>query len=109
MYLENGGIDSIEKENAVKSSKLYNMITNSKIYQSPVEKSVRSRMNIPFHIDPPELEKKFLDGVVQLGMVQLKGHHSVGGIRTSIYNAMPLQGVEILVEYMIDFEKKNSK
>ncbi|CAH1768600.1 20583_t:CDS:1 [Entrophospora sp. SA101] len=107
--LENGGIDSIEKENAVKSSKLYNMITNSKIYQSPVEKSVRSRMNIPFRIDPPELENFFLDGAAQLGMVQLKGHRSVGGIRASIYNAMPLQGVEILIEYMIDFEKKNSK
>ncbi|CAG8441819.1 9443_t:CDS:1 [Acaulospora morrowiae] len=106
--LENGGIEAIEKVNFIKASRLYDCIKNSKIYRSPIEESVRSRMNVPFRIEPEELEKEFLKGAEELGMVQLKGHRSVGGIRASIYNAMPLEGVDTLIKYMQEFEKKHS-
>ncbi|CAG8543163.1 15575_t:CDS:1, partial [Acaulospora colombiana] len=106
--LENGGVEAIEKINSIKSSRLYDCIKNSKIYKSPVEESVRSRMNVPFRIEPEGLEKEFLKGAEELGMLQLKGHRSVGGIRASIYNAMPLEGVDTLIKYMQEFERKHS-
>ncbi|KAG9307580.1 hypothetical protein G9A89_023145 [Geosiphon pyriformis] len=106
--LENGGVEAIEAVNAIKAQKLYETIDQSRIYHSPVDKRVRSRMNAPFRIDPPDLEKEFLQGAGELRMYQLKGHRSVGGIRASIYNAMPLEGVEALIEYMNEFEKKHA-
>ncbi|CAG8813952.1 6754_t:CDS:1, partial [Dentiscutata erythropus] len=107
--LENGGIEEIEKINSIKAAKLYDCINKSKIYKSPVEESVRSRMNVPFRIQPEELEKEFLKGADELGMLQLKGHRSVGGIRASIYNAVPLEAVETLIQYMQEFERKHSQ
>ncbi|CAG8665790.1 2480_t:CDS:2 [Racocetra persica] len=107
--LELGGVEAIEKTNLIKAKKLYETIDNSKIYKSPVEKSVRSRMNVPFRIQREELESEFLKGAIELGMLQLKGHRSVGGIRASIYNAMTLEGVDFLIEYMMEFEKKHSQ
>ncbi|RIB05970.1 phosphoserine aminotransferase [Gigaspora rosea] len=102
-----GGIEAIEKTNSTKAERLYEVIDNSKIYKSPVEKSVRSRMNVPFRIKQEELESEFLKGSIELGMLQLKGHRSVGGIRASIYNAMTLEGVDFLIEYMKEFERKH--
>ncbi|CAG8433973.1 484_t:CDS:1 [Scutellospora calospora] len=107
--LELGGIEAIETTNSLKAEKLYNTIDNSEIYISPVEKSVRSRMNVSFRIKREELESEFLKGAIDLGMLQLKGHRSVGGMRASIYNAMTLEGVNVLVDYMIKFEKKHCK
>ncbi|CAG8559979.1 9659_t:CDS:1 [Cetraspora pellucida] len=105
--LELGGVEAIEKTNLTKAKKLYEIIDNSKIYKSPVEKSVRSRMNVPFKIQREELESEFLKGAIELGMLQLKGHRSVGGIRASMYNAMTLEGVDFLIEYMMAFERKH--
>ncbi|CAG8581053.1 11921_t:CDS:1 [Dentiscutata heterogama] len=105
--LELGGVEAIEKTNSIKAERLYEAIDNSKIYKSPVEKSVRSRMNVPFRIQQEELESEFLKGSIELGMLQLKGHRSVGGIRASIYNALTLEGVEFLIEYMKEFERKH--
>ncbi|RHZ74174.1 hypothetical protein Glove_227g170 [Diversispora epigaea] len=107
--LENGGIKEIEKINSIKAAKLYDCINKSKIYKSPVEENVRSRMNVPFRIQPEELENEFLKGANELGMLQLKGHRSVGGIRASIYNAVPLEAVETLIQYMQEFERKHSQ
>ncbi|CAG8433101.1 7772_t:CDS:1 [Ambispora gerdemannii] len=106
--LELGGVEAIQAINAAKARALYDVIEQSKIYRSPVDRLVRSRMNVPFRIDPPELEKEFVNGADELNMYQLKGHRSVGGIRASIYNAMPLEGVEALIKYMKEFEKKHS-
>jgi phosphoserine aminotransferase len=72
-----------------------------------VAKEDRSRMNVPFTLKDARLDEEFLKGAVKEGMVQLKGHRSVGGMRASIYNAMPLEGVQRLVSYMKDFEKKH--
>ncbi|CAG8773263.1 7033_t:CDS:1 [Dentiscutata erythropus] len=105
--LELGGIEAIEKTNSIKAERLYEAIDNSKIYKSPVEKSVRSKMNVPFRIQQEELESEFLKGSIELGMLQLKGHRSVGGIRASIYNAMTLEGVDFLIEFMKEFERKH--
>ncbi|CAG8608007.1 603_t:CDS:1 [Cetraspora pellucida] len=105
--LELGGVEAIEKTNLTKAKKLYEIIDNSKIYKSPVEKSVRSRMNVPFKIQREELESEFLKGAIELGMLQLKGHRSVGGIRASIYNAITLEDVDFLIEYMMAFERKH--
>jgi len=72
-----------------------------------VAKEDRSRMNVPFTLKDAKLDEPFLKGAVERGMVQLKGHRSVGGMRASIYNAMPIEGVQALVSYMRDFEKKH--
>jgi phosphoserine aminotransferase len=76
-------------------------------YRSPVQKDSRSRMNVVFRLPTEELEAKFLSVVKENGMLGLKGHRSVGGLRASIYNAMPMEGVVKLVELMEDFRKKN--
>lgn len=76
-------------------------------YNCPVEASVRSLMNVPFTMATPELEAAFLKEASQRGMIQLKGHRSVGGVRASIYNAMPREGVQALVDFMEEFKAKN--
>ncbi|CAG8641251.1 6118_t:CDS:1 [Paraglomus brasilianum] len=103
-----GGVQEIEKVNGQKAKLLYDYIDQSKIYQSHIDPKVRSRMNVPFRINPPELEAQFLAGAEALRMYQLKGHRSVGGLRASIYNAMTLEGVTALIDYMKAFEKKHS-
>ncbi|RUS24858.1 pyridoxal phosphate-dependent transferase [Jimgerdemannia flammicorona] len=106
---EYGGVTRMEETNRRKARRLYETIDRSAIYKSVVERESRSRMNVTFRIYPEALEKEFLKGAEARNYVQLKGHRSVGGIRASIYNAMPLEGVEELVTYMIEFEKANTK
>ena len=89
------------KLNALKAGKIYDAIAASNgFYKCPVAPAVRSLMNIPFTMASPELEKAFLKLAEQRGLVQLKGHRSVGGIRASVYNAMPMEGVDALVTLM---------
>ncbi|XP_020268474.1 phosphoserine aminotransferase 2, chloroplastic-like [Asparagus officinalis] len=106
--LAQGGLKEVEKKNQEKAGILYNAIDGSGgFYVCPVEKSVRSLMNVPFTLKRSELEKKFIEEAAKEGMVQLKGHRSVGGVRASIYNAMPLAGVQKLVDFMKDFQARN--
>ncbi|XP_012276769.1 probable phosphoserine aminotransferase [Orussus abietinus] len=108
---KNGGVEGMEKLAIKKSEKIYRVIEESKgFYTCPVQKNVRSRMNIPFRIrDDEELENKFLAGAAKRGMLQLKGHRSVGGIRASLYNAVTEEETEELASYMTSFFQENSK
>jgi phosphoserine aminotransferase len=102
-----GGLPEIEKRNIAKAKLLYDYLDSSKLFHNPVAKEDRSRMNVPFTLKDASLDEPFLKGASAQGMVQLKGHRSVGGMRASIYNAMPIEGVQQLVSYMKDFEKKH--
>ncbi|XP_004512250.1 phosphoserine aminotransferase 2, chloroplastic [Cicer arietinum] len=107
--LERGGLKEVEKNNKRKAEILFNAIDESSgFYKCPVEKSVRSLMNVPFTLEKQELEGEFIKEAAKEKMVQLKGHRSVGGMRASIYNAMPLAGVEKLVAFMKDFQAKHA-
>jgi len=101
-----GGLAEMEKRNIAKAQLLYDFIDASGLYKNPVDKSSRSRMNVPFTLADAKLDDAFLKGAEKEGMVQLKGHRSVGGMRASIYNAMPAEGVRKLVEYMKEFEAR---
>ena len=104
-----GGIEAMEKNANTKSSLLYNALDNSGgFYRSPVDKACRSTMNVVFRLPTEELEAKFIADAAVNGLSSLKGHRSVGGCRASIYNAMPLDGVKALAEFMDDFATKNS-
>jgi phosphoserine aminotransferase len=103
-----GGLPAIEKINIEKSKLLYDFLDASPFFKNPVAKEDRSRMNVPFTLADSKLDGEFLKGAEKRGMVQLKGHRSVGGMRASIYNAMPLEGVRALVEYMREFEQKHA-
>jgi phosphoserine aminotransferase len=105
--LDQGGLAAIEKKNIAKAKLLYDCLDQSKFYLSPVRKEDRSRMNVPFKLRDPSLDEAFLKGAKERGMIQLKGHRSVGGMRASIYNAMPIEGVQALSEYMREFEKQH--
>ena len=102
-----GGVAAIEKTNIQKAKLLYDYLDSTQFYRNPVAKEDRSRMNIPFTLHDAKLDEEFLKGATKAGMVQLKGHRSVGGMRASIYNAMPIEGVQRLVEYMREFEKRH--
>jgi phosphoserine aminotransferase len=102
-----GGLVAVEKNNIAKAKILYDCLDQSSFFSTPIEKSDRSRMNVPFKLKDEALDGAFLKGAEALGMVQLKGHRSVGGMRASIYNAMPMEGVQRLVDYMREFEKKH--
>jgi phosphoserine aminotransferase len=102
-----GGVAEIEKRNIEKAKLLYDFLDQSAFFKNPVAKEDRSRMNVPFTLADPGLDGEFLKGAQARGMVQLKGHRSVGGMRASIYNAMPLEGVQQLVAYMKEFEQKH--
>ncbi|TKY70260.1 Phosphoserine aminotransferase 2 [Spatholobus suberectus] len=107
--LAQGGLDEVERKNKKKAEILYSAIDGSKgFYRCPVEKSVRSLMNVPFTLEKSELEGEFIKEAAKEKMVQLKGHRSVGGMRASIYNAMPLAGVEKLVAFMKDFQARHA-
>lgn len=107
-WLENqGGLEAIEEINIRKSSRLYDFIDASDFYSNPVEKGARSRMNVPFLLADKALDVRFLAAAEEAGLSTLKGHRSVGGMRASIYNAMPESGVEVLIGFMRDFEKEN--
>ena len=103
----NGGLKAMAEINKRKADKLYAAIDNSDFYSNPVDKISRSWMNVPFILADAELDSKFLTGAKDAGLVTLKGHRSVGGMRASIYNAMPEAGVDALVAYMAEFEKNN--
>ncbi len=102
-----GGLAEMEQRNIAKAKLLYDAIDSSGLFRNPVEKRDRSRMNIPFTLADARLDDEFLKGASARGMVQLKGHRSVGGMRASIYNAMPIEGVQGLVEYMKEFEMRH--
>lgn len=104
---EQGGLAAIEQKNIAKSQMLYDYFDQSAFYSVPVHPSVRSRMNAPFFLPKTELESSFLAGAQERGLMQLKGHKSVGGMRASIYNAMPLEGVVALIDYLKDFERSH--
>ena len=100
---QQGGLAAIEKHNIAKSQLLYDYLDQSSFYKNSVDRKDRSRMNVPFTLADAKLDDEFLKGAEQEGMVQLKGHRSVGGMRASIYNAMPIEGVRHLLAYMKDF------
>ena len=102
------GIAAIEQRNIAKSELLYNAIDNSQFYLNKVAVNCRSRMNIPFFLRDESRNEAFLTGARERGLLQLKGHKSVGGMRASLYNAMPLEGVQALVTYMREFEQKHA-
>ncbi len=104
---DNGGINAIEEINRRKAANLYAAIDDSGFYSSPVDIECRSLMNVPFTLANAELDAAFLEGAAKAGLHTLKGHRSIGGMRASIYNAMPEAGVNALIEYMKDFEKNN--
>jgi phosphoserine aminotransferase len=100
-----GGVAAMEARNQAKAKLLYDFIDGSQLYTNPVDAAVRSRMNVPFFLRDQALNEAFLAGAKAAGLLQLKGHKSVGGMRASIYNAMPIEGVQALVNYMQAFEK----
>jgi phosphoserine aminotransferase len=103
---QQGGLAAMAKINERKAAKLYAAIDGSDFYANPVEKSARSWMNVPFTLADPELDKIFLEESKAAGLTNLKGHRVVGGMRASIYNAMPEAGVDALISFMADFEKR---
>jgi phosphoserine aminotransferase len=105
--LAQGGLDAIGKRNERKASKLYAEIDRTGFYRGTAEKASRSRMNITFRLPSEELENKFVKESTAAGLDGLKGHRSVGGMRASIYNAFPEEGIDALVQFMQEFEKKN--
>ncbi|HEX5130770.1 MAG TPA: 3-phosphoserine/phosphohydroxythreonine transaminase [Usitatibacter sp.] len=106
--LERGGLAAVEKANIAKAKLLYDYLDSQDFYANPVAREDRSRMNVPFTLRDPALDESFLAGAEARGLSQLKGHRSVGGMRASIYTAMPREGVEALVEYLEDFRRKNA-
>jgi phosphoserine aminotransferase len=104
---QQGGLSSIEVKNIEKARLLYDYLDGSALFNNPVAKEDRSRMNVPFTLKDPKLDEEFLKGAARRGMVQLKGHRSVGGMRASIYNAMPIEGLRALVGYMKEFEAQH--
>lgn len=103
-----GGLDAMKLHNEAKAKILYDFLDESKMFRGTVKKSDRSLMNAPFVTDSDELNAKFIKESTDAGFINLKGHRSVGGMRASIYNAMPIEGVEKLVEFMKEFEKENT-
>ncbi len=102
---KNGGIAAMEQRNIAKAQLLYDFLDSSSLYVNKVSKDCRSRMNVPFFLRDETRNDAFLAGAKAANLLQLKGHKSVGGMRASIYNAMPMEGVQALVAYMRDFEK----
>jgi phosphoserine aminotransferase len=106
--LERGGLGAVEQVNIHKAGLLYGYVDSQDFYSNPVAREDRSRMNVPFRLRDPQLDAAFLAAAEARGLSQLKGHRSVGGMRASIYNAMPVEGVEALVSFMEEFRKKNA-
>ncbi len=102
-----GGLEKMKELNEKKAKILYDYLDSSKMFRGTVRKEDRSLMNVPFVTDSDELNDKFIKEATERGFVNLKGHRSVGGMRASIYNAMPIEGVQKLVEFMKEFEEKN--
>jgi phosphoserine aminotransferase len=102
-----GGLEAMKEYNVRKANILYDYLDESKLFQGTVRKEDRSLMNVPFVTGNKELDAKFVKEAAAAGFAELKGHRSVGGMRASIYNAMPLEGVSALVEFMKEFERSN--
>lgn len=102
-----GGLAGMERVNRAKAALLYDLIDGSGFYTNPVAKEDRSLMNVPFRLRDEALDEKFLSEAKSHGLIQLKGHRSVGGMRASIYNAMPIEGVQALAAFMTDFARRN--
>jgi phosphoserine aminotransferase len=102
-----GGLAAMEKINVEKAGTLYDYLEGSRFYRCPVDKGDRSRMNVPFRLADESKDEEFLKQAKNHGMLQLKGHRSVGGMRASIYNAMPVEGVKTLVKFMAEFERNH--
>ena len=100
-----GGLTVMGERNRAKAASLYEVIDASSFYANPVAKDARSWMNVPFTLAKPELDKSFLTGARAAGLETLEGHRSVGGMRASLYNAMPMAGVDALVSFMREFER----
>ena len=109
-YLEDqiGGLAKMQQINEAKAKLLYDYLDGQSFFANPVQPRYRSTMNVTFTSPNPELDKKFCAEAAQAGLVNLKGHRLVGGMRASIYNAMPVQGVEQLVDFMEKFRKENA-
>jgi phosphoserine aminotransferase len=105
--LERGGLAAMEQVNIRKAKLLYDYIDAQDFYSNPVARQDRSRMNVPFRLRDDKLDAAFLAEAEALGLSQLKGHRSVGGMRASIYNAMPVEGVEALVGFMQEFARRH--
>lgn len=103
--LKQGGLTAMEQANKAKAETLYAALDKSGFYHNGIQAEYRSRMNVPFILHDESLNAKFLEGAEQAGLVALKGHKSVGGMRASIYNAMPIEGVHALVAYLKEFER----
>jgi len=104
-----GGLEEMKKRNEKKANLLYDYLDSQSYYIAPVRKDCRSMMNVTFVTGDPELDKKFAAEATAAGLKNIKGHRSVGGMRASIYNAMPYEGVEKLVAFMDKFAKENPK
>jgi phosphoserine aminotransferase len=102
-----GGLKGMGERNRAKAEKLYAAIDGSSFYRNPVAKDARSWMNVPFTLANPELDKTFVAEAKHAGLVTLEGHRSVGGMRASLYNAMPMEGVNALVGFMQEFARKH--
>lgn len=105
--LAQGGVEAIEQVNIAKANLLYQYLDQTEFFYNPIQLAYRSRMNIPFRLRDESLNDAFLKAADTHGLLQLKGHRSVGGMRASIYNAMPLAGVQALVDFMREFEKSH--
>lgn len=104
---EQGGVDAMEAINIRKAQTLYEYIDHSTFYANPIDPAYRSRMNVPFTLANESLESLFLEESEAAGLRTLAGHRSVGGMRASIYNAMPMEGIEALIDFMRGFEKRH--
>ena len=109
-YLQNevGGLEEMAKINHAKAKVLYDYLDGQDFYNNPVQPEYRSMMNVTFTSPNPDMDKKFCAAATEAGFVNLKGHRLVGGMRASIYNAMPAQGVNDLVDFMEKFRKENA-
>jgi phosphoserine aminotransferase len=103
----NGGLEAMNAKNEKKAALLYDYLDQSKLFSGTVRKEDRSLMNVPFVTGSKDLDAKFVAQAKEAGLENLKGHRTVGGMRASIYNAMPYEGVEALVKFMTEFEKEN--
>ncbi len=105
--LAKGGLEVMERENVAKATLLYDFLDGQDFYSNPVAPADRSRMNVPFRLKDERLDAPFLEEAEARGLSQLKGHRSVGGMRASIYNAMPIDGVRALVDFLADFSRRH--
>lgn len=103
-----GGLPAMEARNRAKAKLLYDTLDDSTFYSNPIAPQARSLMNVPFWLRDPQLDEAFLKGAQERGLLQLKGHRLVGGMRASLYNAMSLEGVQALVAYMKEFEARHA-